>query len=219
VTGTKHGFEGRCYDAEYSSGRFHLLLEDLSETFLDEAAFARMGAGYRGRYEHFAETLGDRLGSGARAVYARVLAARDRLYTPKRLYAIYTLVHGDAHVWNILYPRDDAASSISLIDWDAWRIGCGAFDLAYMMALHWYPERRARLEAPLIERYHAGLLAHGVTDYSLERLWEDYRLGVIGHLATPVWQQSFGLPPAIWWPHLHRILAAFEDLDCAALLS
>jgi len=49
-------------------------------------------------------------------------------------------------------------------------------------------------------------------------LWEDYRLSVIGHLAIPVWQQSYGLHASIWWPHLHRILAAFEDLDCAALL-
>ena len=99
------GLLPRCYDAEYSSGRFHLLLEDLSEThmaftqwplppsveacerivdtwaifhafwwrhprlgrevgtFLDDAALARRGADYRGRYERFAETLGDRLGS------------------------------------------------------------------------------------------------------------------------------------------------------------
>jgi len=145
--------------------------------------------------------------------------ARERLYTPARLYAAYTLAHGDAHVWNLLYPRDDAASGIRLIDWDSWRIGRGASDLAYMMAVHWYPERRARLEAPLIERYHAGLLAHGVTAYSLDRLWEDYRLSVIWHLSTPVWQQSYRLHPSIWWPHLHRIVDAFEDLDCAALLS
>ena len=77
----------------------------------------------------------------------------------------------------------------------------------------------ARLEAQLIERYHAGLLAHGVTGYGLDSLWEDYRLSVIGHLAIPVWQQSYGLHASIWWPHLHRILAAFEDLGCAALLS
>jgi hypothetical protein len=251
----------RCYDAEYSSGRFHLLLEDLSEThmlltewplppsveacerivdtwatfhafwwghpslgrevgtFLDEAAMAKITAEYRGRYERFAETLGDRLWSEARAVYARVFDALGRLYTPGRLYAAYTLAHGDAHVWNLLSPRDGAASGIRLIDWDAWRIGRGAADLAYMMAVHWYPERRARLEARLIERYHAGLLAHGVTAYSLERLWEDYRLSVIGLLSTPVWQQSYGLHPGIWWPHLHRVLAAFEDLGCAALLS
>jgi len=251
----------RCYDAEYSAGRFHLLLEDLSEThmvlsewplppsveacerivdtwaifhaywwrhprlgrevgtFLDEAALGKIAAEYGGRYERFAETLGDRLWPGARAVYARVSDARERLYTPARLYAAYTLAHGDAHVWNLLYPRDDAASGIRLIDWDSWRIGRGASDLAYMMAVHWYPERRARLEAPLIERYHAGLLAHGVTAYRLDRLWEDYRLSVIWHLSTPVWQQSYRLHPSIWWPHLHRIVDAFEDLDCAALLS
>lgn len=251
----------RCYDAEYSPGRFHLLLEDLSEThvvltewpvpptveacerivdtwatfhafwwrhpslgrdagiFLDTAALAQIAADYRGRYERFAETLGDRLWPEARAVYARVLDARERLFTPERLYATYTLGHGDAHVWNLLYPRDGAASGIRLIDWDGWRVGRGAADLAYMMAVHWYPERRARLEAPLLERYHAGLLAHGVTGYGLDRLWEDYRLSLIGHLSIPVWQQSAGLHASIWWPHLHRILAAFEDLGCAALLS
>ena len=32
------------------------------------------------------------------------------------------------------------------------------------------------------------------------------RLVVIGHLTTP-------------WPHLFRIVTAFDDLDCAALLS
>jgi hypothetical protein len=250
----------RCYDAEYASGRFHLLLEDLSEThalptqwpipptveaceriidtwaafhafwwghprlgreigvFLDEAALATIGADLRGRYERFAETLGDRLGSEARAVYARMFEARERLFTPARLYAACTLAHGDAHFWNLLYPRDGAASGIRLIDWDSWRIGRGAADLAYMMAVHWYPERRARLEARLVERYHAGLLAHGVTGYGRDRLWEDYRLSVIAQLAIPVWQQSSGFPPLVWWPHLHRVLAAFEDLDCAALL-
>ena len=148
-----------------------------------------------------------------------MLGAFERLYTPARLYATYTLVHGDAHVWNVLYPRAGAASGIRLIDWDGWRVGRAASDLAYMMALQWYPARRMRLEAPLLERYHAGLRAHGVIGYGLDRLWEDYRLSVLAHLSTPVWQQSFGLHPSIWWPHLHRILAAFDDLGCAALLS
>jgi thiamine kinase-like enzyme len=188
-------------------------------TFLDEAALAKITAEYRERHARFAATLDDRLWPAARAIYARVHDARDRLITPARLYATYTIGHGDAHVWNLLYPRESAAAAgIRLIDWDNWRIGRAAADLAYMMAVHWYPERRARLEARLLERYHAGLRAHGVTDYSLERLWEDYRLSVIGHLAIPIWQQTLEIPPVIWWSHLHRIIAAFEDLDCAALL-
>jgi hypothetical protein len=49
-------------------------------------------------------------------------------------------------------------------------------------------------------------------------LREDYRLPVIGHLTAPVWQQTSGLHASIWWPHLYRIVTAFDDLDCAALL-
>ena len=249
----------RCYDAAFGGGRFHLLLEDLSEThalitpwplpptdlecehiidawatfhafwwrhpslgrevgaFLDAAALATLTVEHRERFARFAAALGDRLWPAARAIYARVDGARDRLITPARLYANYTIGHGDAHVWNLLYPKD-AAGGIRLIDWDTWRIGRAAADLAYTMAVHWYPERRARLEAPLLERYHAGLSARGVTGYSLERLWEDYRLSVIGHLAIPVWQQTLGLPAAIWWSHLNRLVSAFEDLDCASLL-
>jgi len=188
-------------------------------TFLDEAALAKTTAEYRERYTRFASTFDDRLWPAARAIYARVYDARERLITPVRLYATYTIGHGDAHVWNLLYPRAGVTGAgILLIDWDNWRIGRAAADLAYMMAVHWYPERRARLEARLLERYHTGLCTHGVTDYSLERLRQDYRLSVIGHLAIPVWQQTLGLPPAIWWSHLHRIIAAFEDLDCATLL-
>jgi thiamine kinase-like enzyme len=189
-------------------------------TFLDESALAKITAEYRERYARFADTLDDRLWPAARAIYARVQDARDRLITPVRLYATYTIGHGDAHVWNLLYPRDGvAADGIRLIDWDNWRIGRAAADLAYMIAVHWYPQRRARLEARLLERYYAGLCSHGVVDYSLERLWEDYRLAVIGHLAIPVWQQTLGFPAAIWSSHLHRIVTAFQDLDCATLLA
>jgi aminoglycoside phosphotransferase (APT) family kinase protein len=140
-------------------------------TFLDEAALGRITGEYRERYARFAATPDDRLWPAARAIYARVHDAHERLVTPARLYATYTIGNGDAHVWNVLYPRDGAsAAGIRLIDWDAWRIGRAAADLAYMMAVHWYPERRARLEARLLERHHAGLRAHGVADYRLESL-------------------------------------------------
>ena len=91
-------------------------------------------------------------------------------------------------------------------------------DLAYMMALHWYPERRRRLEQPLLDRYHAALLARGVAGYDRAALAEDYRLSVVWQLTTPVWQAGYKLPPAIWWSHLERILLAVDDLRCRELL-
>jgi hypothetical protein len=58
-----------------------------------------------------------------------------------------------AHVGNLLYPRHGVASGIRLIDWAGWRVGRGVADLAYMMAVHWFPERRARLEGGTRSRY------------------------------------------------------------------
>ena len=105
-----------------------------------------------------------------------------------------------------------------IIDWDAWRIGVGARDLAYMMALHWYPDRRRRYEQRLLRHYHDALQAHGVAGYAWGALLEDYRRAALGQLFIPVWQATADLPPAVWWSHLERGMLAFEDLDCESLL-
>ena len=188
-------------------------------TFLDDQALAAIGVERHQRYARFAELLGDRLWPAARSLYTRLIEALDRLITPAYLYENCTVAHGDAHVWNLLYPRAGIDGSVRLMDWASWRLGRGVNDIAYMMAVHWYPERRARLEASLLERYHAGLCAGGVKGYSYEQLRYDYRRAVLGALMIPVWQQSLGIPPAVWWSHLNRLLAAVDDLDCASILS
>jgi hypothetical protein len=84
------------------------------------------------------------------------------------------------------------------------------------MAVLWFPERRARLEQPLLRHYLDELGQRGVA-FAWEPLWNDYRLSVVRHLFTPVVLSGL-LLPAIWWPHLDRICAAFDDLECAELL-
>jgi hypothetical protein len=118
-----------------------------------------------------------------------------------------------------MYPRDAAVEGPRLIDLDGWRLELAATDLAYMIAVHWYPERRRRLEMPLLRRYHAALVDHGVSGYSFEALWGDYRLSVVWRLAVPVWQISVKLGPFIWWGHLERVFQAFDDLGCEDLLA
>src|SRR5579863_8773091 len=127
------------------------------------------------------------------------------------------VTHGDAHVWNCFMPRD-GGGDVRLFDWDAWRIGLGATDLAYMMAVHWYPDLRRRMEHVLLDRYHAILVEHGVRGYEHQTLADDYRLAVLWQMMTPVWQAAYDIPPVIWWNNMQRVLLAVDDLGCRELL-
>ena len=129
-----------------------------------------------------------------------------------------TIVHGDAHVWNAFVRRngDDAAL---LLDWEDWSLGIATDDLAYMMAMHWYPDRRRRMEKALLDCYHATLLAQGVSGYDRPTLDEDYRWSVLWQITRPIWQEAFNVPARVWWNNLERAFLAIDDLDCRDLLA
>jgi hypothetical protein len=188
-------------------------------TFMDTSGtIDRHLAEFPKRLADFADRLGDRLAPERVRLYEQLLAAAPRLLGRYHSHRGLTLVHGDAHVWNVLHPRNAATDTIRLIDWDGWRVDTASDDLAYMMALHWYPERRRRFERRLLERYHATLVAQGVPRYPFSALLDDYRLSVLWQITTPVWQASFRIPAAVWWSHLERGMLAVDDLDCRALL-
>jgi len=87
-------------------------------------------------------------------------------------------MHGDAHVRNCFVPRD-RNDDARLFDWGTSWIGSGADDLAYMMAMHCYPDRRHTVESPLLDGYHDDLLVHGVSGYDGAALALDYRLATL----------------------------------------
>ena len=95
------------------------------------------------------------------------------------------IIHGDSHVWNCLLPRDCWSNDVRLFDWGSWNIDAASDDLAYMMAMPWYPDRRQRLERSLLDRYHAALVTHGVRSYDRTALDEDYRLSALWLLMRP----------------------------------
>lgn len=168
-------------------------------------------------FARFADRVGDRLPPERRAVYERLLEEGNRLNARYHAHRNMTLLHGDAHVWNVFLPRD-GGSDVRLFDWDAWRVDVATDDLAYMMAVHWFPDHRRRHERHLLDHYHAELLAHGVTGYGRRALDDDYRLSVLWQIATPVWQAANNIPSGIWWHHLERTFLAIDDLGCRDLL-
>lgn len=168
--------------------------------------------------ERLFKQAGDALDDSATEMYERFQTGLPALAERAEKLQGKTLVHGDAHVWNWMLPRDDTVDEPKLIDWDGWHMGLGAWDLAYMIALQWDREVRQRFEMGLLERYHAALTSSGVTGYSREAFQEDYRLAVLLHLRTPVGCFARGMSAYVWWPQLTRIRQAVKDLDCLDLI-
>lgn len=135
----------------------------------------------------------------------------------------FTLIHGDANSLNILVPRNNNRPLYIIdrqpFDWSltTW---LAVYDLAYAMILDWDVEIRRQLEIPILRHYHAQLIQHGITDYSWDQLFEDYRLCVaMGIYVATEWcrgnfsQRHFD----IWMPMLQRTLTAIDDLNCSNL--
>ena len=166
----------------------------------------------------FSDFLGDRLTKKRKDTLIKVLEVypnivADRLSNKESL----TFKHGDAHLWNFMYPKNIDDKCI-LLDWQTWHTGVGAVELAYMIAVHFYSSQRKELEQYMLNTYFETLTKNGVINYSSKQLHSDYVMGVIGHLFTPVRQFSFGVDPEVWWPHLDRVFCAYEELNCESYL-
>ncbi len=165
----------------------------------------------------FSDRFGEVMPPERRALHERLL---DRAPGLSRIRARrhLTLVHGDAHTWNIFLPRPGIDDSARLFDWEAWSLDIATDDLAYMMAMLWYPDRRQRMERPLLDHYHVDLVRRGVRGYDRQALEDDYRLSALWLITRPVRQALGNIAPRVWWNNLERIWLAVDDLGCRALL-
>ena len=187
-------------------------------TWRDDETIKQNLQGFSQLFAAFADRLGDLLSDERRDLYRRLVDKAPGLLARYHSHRNVTLVHGDAHVWNCFLPKHERSGDVRFFDWQNWRTGIPTYDLAYMMAMYWPPDLRRRRERPLLDRYHAALLAHGVTGYDRRALADDYRLSVLLHLMTPVLHSAFGIPPWFWWNNLEHIMQAADDLGCRALL-
>ena len=162
----------------------------------------------------FFDTFGDALTAETRKIYERVFSSSLKPWLRLTDSRALTVIHGDAHTWNFLFPRVGNGPAF-LFDWQTWHVDVAARDLAFMMALHWYPSRRRELELPLLRRYYQEV---GRTDYSFDDLWLDYRRCVVRNLTIPIIFWSRGMKPEGWWHRLECAVAAYRDLECEELL-
>ncbi|MEM7171090.1 MAG: aminoglycoside phosphotransferase family protein [Pseudomonadota bacterium] len=201
----------------------HWWTTDLAETFLAGVDLARrrddLAQQFERLLENFLAFVGDRLAPERRDIMRAVCARLPALLWQRLTSGLpLTRIHGDPHSWNILFPKDPSRHGCIFIDWEDWQIQPGPFDLAYMVAYHWFPERRARYEEPLLRLYHRALCDEISEPYRWQQLRDDYRLGALHNFVVPWFVLDMGIAPEGWWYHLEQLFASFEDLGCAEFL-
>jgi hypothetical protein len=176
-------------------------------------------ANARSHWRPFYPLIKERLTASQSGLYAAVLEQMPGLWQRLLTGSGLTLIHGDAHMANVMLPRTPADGRALIIDWQLWGISFGAMDLAHMMALGWTRETRQKIEERLVRRYYRTLSERGVTGYAWSDCWNDYRLAVLLRvLFMPMWFWHAGQTEAVWQGCLVRALDAAEDLECATLL-
>ena len=115
-----------------------------------------------------------------------------------------TLLHGDAHLWNFYFPKDPATSDLILFDWETYKRGLGAYDLAYLL-VHGTSGRET-LEPTLMHLYYQKLIEGGVEGYTRDQFEYDYRLSIVSTTFCPlIWKRVFSMRSA---------MQAFADWNC-----
>jgi len=179
-------------------------------------SLTKMVPGITAHLPAFIDALGDALTVEDRNLYERVFSSSLKPWMRLTDQRALTVIHGDAHAWNFLFPRSGEGAAF-LLDWQLWHLDVGARDLAFLM-LHWYPNRRRELERPLMRHYYEQLLAHGLSDYAFDELWLDYRRCAVRNLTLPIIFWNRGMKPEGWWHRLQSALAAYRDLAGDELL-
>jgi hypothetical protein len=133
----------------------------------------------------------------------------------------FAVIHGDYRPDNLMFPAHGAG--VSAVDWQTVALGLPGRDIGYLLATSLDVEDRRAGERELVAAYHEALLAHGVTGYTVEQCFEDYRLGVLQGPMITVLGAVYATDPndasdAMFTAMITRSLAAIRDLDPYELL-
>jgi thiamine kinase-like enzyme len=117
----------------------------------------------------FSELLPGPMLDAARRMPDHVVSLMEQLSEPP-----LTLLHGDSRLDNFFF-----GDGVAVVDWQICGRGRGPYDIGYFLSQSMRPELRKEHERSLLERYHQTLVDNGVSGYSFDDCWTDYRKAVL----------------------------------------
>ena len=136
----------------------------------------QQGAAYG--WEPMVEAFDDILPDHIRSLKERYLAAAPRIFEWMAS-APLTVVHGDFRMDNLFFGNGGDQEPLIALDWQGCLRGRAAQDIGYFMSGSIPIELRRTHERELIGLWHRTLVESGVTGFSPEDAWENYRRGVL----------------------------------------
>ena len=132
----------------------------------------------------------------------------------------FSLVHGDYRLDNLMFGPADA---VWAVDWQTLSLALPARDLAYFVGTSLDPDDRRGCEQDLVAAYHRTLGTYGVTAYSSEQCWDDYRFAMVQGPLVAVFGFAYGTRTErgdeMFAAMVRRACAAIRDLDTLSLVS
>jgi Phosphotransferase enzyme family len=116
------------------------------------------------------ERYGERIDGAHAEVCRRYVTVADAHAADVR--APMGLVHGDFRLDNLLFG---AGAQCVVVDWQTVQWGPAMVDVAYFLGGSLESEDRRAHERDLVRTYYDGLIAAGVTNFTWEQCWEEYR--------------------------------------------
>jgi hypothetical protein len=125
--------------------------------------------------EPFKCAYGDRLEPEHVALVER-LGPKASRWPARALVDPLVVVHGDFRLDNMLFGTAPGAEPISILDWQACRLGPPLLDHSIFLGSCMSTEDRRVHERDLLRGYHQGLVDAGVRDFTFEDCLESYRI-------------------------------------------
>lgn len=132
-----------------------------------------------------------------------------------------TIAHFDYRLDNLFFggPR-----GVTMIDFQASSRGGFAFDIGYFISQNLSIADRQAHEGDLLATYHAALTAAGASNYSLDQLTADYRVGLLYGWIIPVFAVgtldfTSERAVALWTNVVERMQPALLEHEVADLLT
>lgn len=121
-----------------------------------------------------------------------------------------TLVHGDFHPWNILYPKS-RTNSLLMVDWQTWSPGVSTDDITHIINMHNSSERRDRIETLFLKRYHKCLIEKEIK-FTWDEFIDLYHFSLVRKILLPILQwKSEKITANVWINNLERIFTSIEE--------